>query len=332
MKNNTKTKKTKKTEASVLNENQEVSNSKAKTTSTLSVSSNLGSASASNDSKIMESSIEAGSISKYVTKTSKSNQSSKDSTELDAWFGSYPEDLKKIKSSNDSKMEVIIGTDNRTRINPTTSYPWRAICRLRIKSKSGKEYLGTGWFIGPGTVVTAGHCVYLHADGGWAASIEVIPGANELSRPYGSVTSSNLKSVTGWTVSKNRNNDYGAIILPSNAKLGNRVGWFGFCVKDNAFIKSKVLNLSGYPGDKYIGGWGNTQWFHSLKPKSISDRVITYDIDTMGGQSGSPVWYLDGTSRYAVGIHTNGMSSGNSATRIVKAVFDNLINWKSLGS
>lgn len=249
--------------------------------------------------------------------------------ELDAWYGSFPEDLKELspaKETGKGHYEVVIGPDDRVQINPTTSYPWRAICSLLIRTKTGKNYIGTGWMVGPGTVITAGHCLYLHDEGGWAQYIDVIPGRNGALRPYGTIRSSNFKSVTGWTNDKNRNSDYGAILL--NTKIGNTVGYFGYAVRNDSFIMSKTLNLSGYPSDK----GGSTQWFHARSPKSVSSRVITYEIDTYGGQSGSPVWYLDGSSRYAVGIHTNGHSSGNSATRIVQAVYNNIMSWKAQGS
>ena len=46
----------------------------------------------------------------------------------------------------------------------------------------------------------------------------------------------------------------------------------------------------------------------------------------------SRLWLLQNGNRYGVGIHTNGASSGNSATRIVKAVYDNMLNWKNQGA
>jgi V8-like Glu-specific endopeptidase len=167
----------------------------------------------------------------------------------------------------------------------------------------------------------------MHDHGGWPRSIEVIPAMNDAARPYGAGVSTSFRSVNGWINSKNSDYDYGAIILPANSRPGDRTGWFGLAVKDDNFLKNAILNLSGYPGDK----GGNQQWFMSFKTKSVTARRIYYDIDTMGGQSGSPVWvYLNG-QRYAVGIHTNGHSSGNSATRIVTAVYNNLIAWKNLG-
>jgi V8-like Glu-specific endopeptidase len=240
----------------------------------------------------------------------------------DAFFASYPELFEK------SVAEVIIGTDDRVRISPTTSFPWRAICALRITAQDNTRWIGTGWLVSPRTVITAGHCVYMHAQGGWPKSIEVIPGLNDSLRPFGSYIGTSFRSVVGWVNDKKREYDYGCIILPQNARPGDKTGAFGFAVKNDAYLLSSYLNLSGYPGDK----GGNQQWFMARKAKSVAPRVIYYDIDTMGGQSGSPVWVKVGNARYAVGIHTNGLVSGNSATRIVQPVFNNIQAWKNLGA
>jgi glutamyl endopeptidase len=243
---------------------------------------------------------------------------------MDALLASYAELIPKWEAE---MREVIIGADNRVRVSATTLYPWRAICSLKITARDNSKWIGTGWLVAPRTIITAGHCVFLHDRGGWAKSIEVIPGLNDGSRPFGSGVSSNLRSVAGWTNSKNRDYDYGAIILPASYRPGDRTGYFGFGIKTDQYLMSSVLNLSGYPGDK----GGNQQWFMALKPKSVSSRVIKYDIDTMGGQSGAPVWAKVGNVRTCVGIHTNGHLSGNSATRIVTPVFNNIQSWKNQG-
>lgn len=247
---------------------------------------------------------------------------------LDAWYASFeasaalqqPEVVERIA-------EVVIGVDDRIQITATTSIPWRWICALRIKAKDGSNWIGTGWLVGPRTVITAGHCVYIHDRGGWVSSIEVIPGCNGATRPYGSGTATAFRSVTGWTSSRNRNYDYGAMILPSHKAYGNQLGYFGYASLSESSLLNLTLNLSGYPGDKPSG----TQWFHARKTASVTARTIVYNIDTAGGQSGSPVWrYLNG-QRHAVGIHTNGSPSGNSATRIVTEVFNNIKKWKEEG-
>ncbi len=238
---------------------------------------------------------------------------------LDAIVGSYPE-LAKVA-------EVIIDTDDRVRVGDTTVYPWRAICALRITSADNRRFIGTGWFISPRTLLTAGHCVFMHDAGGWVRSIEVIPGCNDASQPFGSYLATAFRSVTGWTNSKNRVHDYGAIILPAASRPGDQTGYFGFGTRTDAFLLNSALNLSGYPGDK----GGRQQWYMAQRPKAVSEQVVTYDIDTMGGQSGSPVWVLENGQRYGVGIHTNGSTSGNSATRINSAVYNNALNWKNAG-
>jgi V8-like Glu-specific endopeptidase len=172
--------------------------------------------------------------------------------------------------------------------------------------------------------MTAGHCVYSKANGGWAKSIEVVPGMDGNSRPYGSQVGTSFRSVTGWTQDTKPEFDYGAIILP-NCNLGNTVGWFGFANLSTDSLKNLLVNTSGYPADKPFG----TQWFNAGKISDVQDRKIYYMIDTIGGQSGSPVWrYLNG-ERHAVGVHAYG-GCPNSATRITKAVFDNMLAWRNI--
>lgn len=173
---------------------------------------------------------------------------------LDAIVGSYPE-LEEVA-------EVIIGADNRVRVANTTVYPWRAICALQITAADNRRFIGTGWLISPRTVITAGHCVYMHDAGGWARSIKVIPGCNDGSEPFGSYTGTVLRSVTGWTSSKNREHDYGAIILPSSSRPGGQTGTFSLAVRNDGFLMNSALNLSGYPGDK----GGRQQWFMAQPP------------------------------------------------------------------
>ncbi|MEM9836356.1 MAG: serine protease [Bacteroidota bacterium] len=246
---------------------------------------------------------------------------------LPAYLGSYDQDDSAGNASSEKAAEVVIGRDDRRRITNTAAYPWRAVCSLLIRTKTGKTFIGTGWFIGPRTVMTAGHCVYMHKEGGWAKSITVTPGRNAGAKPYGSVTSSSFRSVTGWTTNgPNHEYDYGCITLPANQRLGARTGWFGFAYMGDRSLKGKYLNSMGYPGDKPYG----TMWYHHSRVKRLTSRKVYYTIDTAGGQSGSPVYYIKDGKRYAVGIHAYGSQSGNSATRINKGVFNLMKRWKNL--
>ena len=254
---------------------------------------------------------------------------------LDAWYAEFADpvmrrDARLRLSRDESIHEVVIGSDQRKRIQNTTAFPWRTICSLKITAADDSQWIGTGWLVGPRTVITAGHCVFIRSRGGWVKSVEVIPGRDGSTRPYGECVSRSFRSVTGWTRRRRRSHDYGAIILPRDCRYGDQLGWFGYGSYSSGTLKNLMVNLSGYPGDKQPTG---TQWFDARKIKKVNARSLVYNIDTAGGQSGAPVWWLkDNGQRYAVGIHTNGHSSGNSATRIVKPVFDNIKHWKAEGA
>ncbi|MGE3313268.1 MAG: serine protease [Limisphaerales bacterium] len=219
--------------------------------------------------------------------------------------------------------ESVCGADDRVQVGNTTAVPWRWICKLIITFPNGATGGCTGWFIGPKAVMTAGHCVYSKANGGWARRIEVIPGMKGAARPYGSMVGTSFRSVTGWTNNSDPNYDYGCIILPSPS-LGNQVGWFGFAALTDATLNGLLANNSGYPGDKPFG----TQWFNAGRVTNVTARKIYYMLDTYGGQSGSPTWRFLNGQRHAIGIHAYG-GCPNSSTRIVSAVFNNMMAWRN---
>lgn len=223
-------------------------------------------------------------------------------------------------------LEIVHGRDDRVRVWNTRPYPWRTICHLEITTKTGGRGTCTGSFIGPRVVLTAGHCLYLHGSGGWARSIRVIPGRNVAHEPYGAAVGTYYISTKGWVNNRNSNYDYGVIVLPSNKKLGNTVGWMGLASLSFGSLLGLLVNSSGYPGDKPYG----TQWWNSNRIMAVTTRRIYYQIDTYGGQSGSPVWRYKNGQRHIIGIHTTGGAPYNGATRIVKPVFDNLVKWKKL--
>ncbi|MGH7502583.1 MAG: trypsin-like serine peptidase [Longimicrobiales bacterium] len=254
---------------------------------------------------------------------------------LDAWYAEYGDPttiallMQQPAHARETIAEVVIGTDDRIRIANTTAYPWRCICSLRITAKDGSRWIGTGWLVGPRTVVTAGHVVFIHSRGGWVQNIEVIPGRDAGNSPFGSCFSTNFRSVKGWTQKKKSSHDYGAIILPRECGFGNGLGYFGYANLGYFSLFNLKVNLGGYPGDKSPAG---SLWWHARRIKFVTSRRLIYNIDTAGGQSGSPVWRLKDGKRHVVGIHTNGSMAGNSATRIAKPVFNNIKSWKAEGS
>ncbi|MEJ7583808.1 MAG: serine protease [Acidimicrobiales bacterium] len=223
--------------------------------------------------------------------------------------------------------ESVIGTDDRTQVTATTSFPNSAIVRITFSAGSC-----TGWMIGQNTVATAGHCVAQGGVGFYDVSTYTIaPGQNGSSQPFGTCGATRLFSVSGWLDSNNEEYDYGAIKLKCN--IGNNTGWFGFFWQ-SASLTGSEATVTGYPGDKPFG----TSWTHTLSIAVTEDRQLFYQIDTAGGQSGSPVWKPNQpnlcSGGCAMAIHAYGLhgaaphGTNNHGSRITEARFNNLISWR----
>lgn len=233
-------------------------------------------------------------------------------------------------------VESIIGDeDNRTRVNPTTTFPVNAI--VQLVRDDGTDIWGcSGWLYGANILATAGHCVHPGSglDGGGTngfyppESFEIIPGRNFPTRPYGTCQATELMSVLGWMDNGNREYDYGAIRLDCNA--GNTTGTWGAWWQ-TASLTGTATTVSGYPCDQTFG----EQWRHGGRTVTTTQvRRIFYDNDTAGCQSGSPVYQnraagSAGCAGWCVmAIHTTGGTTANGATRITESVLTNLVTWR----
>lgn len=232
-----------------------------------------------------------------------------------------PEQVREAFIEQLEALEVIIGEDDRVQVTATADSPFNRICHLSIMAGDGSAFLGTGFFIGPRTIITAGHCVYDPDHGGWPQQIVVSPGRNGTNKPFGQFVATKFGSVEGWIENQDRDCDYGVIHLSENDRVPSQIGSFGYGIFSDEYLANNHLHIAGYPGDQPSG----TMMFHSREAMDVSSTTVVYDIDTVGGQSGSPVY---DENRRVVAIHTNGSSSGNSATRITLPVFTNLSQWR----
>lgn len=232
-------------------------------------------------------------------------------------------------------LETVLGVDERVRISDTDKNPWRIIAALRLipKPPLTSSFIGTGWFIGPRTLLTAGHCVHSNSDfGGWIGAIDVSPGRNADKFPFGTVRATRFSALDAWQKNSDPDFDIGCIHL--DQPLGQQVGYFKIASLSDEDLEDALLNVSGYPGDR---GQGREQYFHMNRVLHASARRVYYDIDTYGGQSGSPVWHQASadSERVAVAVHAYGVGgtaanlgiTANSGPRLTPEVVATVREW-----
>ena len=221
-------------------------------------------------------------------------------------------------------IESVIGTDDRTRITATTVFPWRTICKLYMTAADGTHWVGSGAVIDGNHILTAGHCVYMHDHGGWVSSIKVIPGLNSSYMPYYYSWATYMRSYTGWTVGEDWNHDWAVVTLDRN--IGNFVGWMGRITTTNLAWYLGNFNIAGYPCDLC----GCVCLYHAYNSGCLaSSYKHWYRMDTAGGMSGCPVWYLTGGNRYIATVHAYGVDGTgcNSGTRLNQDKYDRIFTW-----
>lgn len=209
--------------------------------------------------------------------------------------------------------ESVIGSDDRSRVTTTSTYPSRAIGQLTFRTPTGRSAKCTGWLVSTRLVLTSGHCVHngRGTSNGWYSNMRFYPGRNGGSSPYGSCSADHLATLTGWYSNADPVYDMGALRL--NCAMGSTVGWLGFVRhKGLDATTGMAATVRGYPADRSSG----TMWTHSGSIAASQTKSLFYRMDSFGGQSGSPVFaYQDppgtsvttgeplGPGYYGLGVH-----------------------------
>jgi V8-like Glu-specific endopeptidase len=248
---------------------------------------------------------------------------------LSAWSASYGE--RAIGGRNRPTAANGVSSEHLTQILDTTSQPWRFLVNLTTFMPTGQALGGSGWLLGPRTVITAGHNVFSRMLNSWANRVEVRVARNGTSEPYPvqAVSGSELQSVEGWVNDGQEASDFGALILPQPVSAGS----FGIDTGiTDAQLNSVLIAVAGYPLLQ-SDTWG-TLWAEAHFIAQATEDRLYYAVATVEGMSGGPVFLTDQNgARFVVGIH-NYLSSDNQfgiATRVNPLVANYLAQWRALG-
>jgi glutamyl endopeptidase len=248
--------------------------------------------------------------------------------------------------SSESKSENVIGVDSRVMVTDTSTLPWRCICHLEVEYEFGPVGFGTGFLIGPKSVLTAAHVLVNlpsndPARRRTARQIRVIPGRSGTIAPYGYFESkfADCKIPDQWLPDRDSQPngawDFAVIPIPDDyetkgSPTAERLGYFGLKCFTDADAESKTnmlfVNNAGYPyeADKPYG----SLWYNAGRVRKMEKTYIEYMVDTEGGQSGSPVYFYDeqNNQRYVIAVHTTG-DYVNRGLRITEEVFETIKKW-----
>jgi V8-like Glu-specific endopeptidase len=184
--------------------------------------------------------------------------------------------------------------------------PYRRVASVRAEQAARVE-VGTGWFFGDFLVVTAAYVLGGVSD----PLITVWPGRSEQQDSFFGV----------WTTRRFRigtAGDYAGIFLPQ--PVGLSVGTFGIANLDLP-LNSASVEVAGYTS----ADLGTRQWHAQGPVIASSSAAFEYDITTLPGQSGSPLWFV-GDPDHLAGMH----DASNHGIRFSENIIRELLEWRSL--
>lgn len=214
------------------------------------------------------------------------------------------------------------GVEDRVAIGNTGKSPWSGICFLVMKKRWG-TYRGTGFFVSPTALVTAGHCI--EARGGRARSIQVIPGRDGRNWPFSSSVATSFHLPREWDDGREAAFDYGVVRFET-PPFPTGIHIFALANSSDEELEGAILHTAGYPSDMKL----STRLHYNHGPCGEAEPMrLQYMLDTWKGASGSPVWIEKEGTPHVVGIHNYGHCP-NRATRLSQRVIDDISKWAAL--
>lgn len=215
---------------------------------------------------------------------------------------------------------IIPGVDGRRRIEDTSKYPYSIHVQIEMEFPGGNAYGGSGSMVGPHHVLTCAHNVYDIAKKCWALKIDIYPGRNKKSAPFGKLSVTRAYIFENWTNKEDKQFDIALLVLDQS--IGFLTGWGGICSSNNKSFVNEKFHITGYPSDRGL----DEMWSMNHVIKQIHPETFDYEIDTASGQSGSAIWSDRWGQPTIIGVHTLGANLCNSGVRITSDKFMRLFS------
>jgi autotransporter passenger strand-loop-strand repeat protein len=201
--------------------------------------------------------------------------------------------------------------------------PYLCTCYIDAVDSAGVHPLGTGFIIGRHTILTAAHVV----SGFSPSQISVFPG-DQTGHAGVSINMSGAQVHTNWDGTDiNRQDDYAIIDVSGTQDLAASYGMF--LIPPLAF-NGGTVNITGYPSP-FLPRQCNDIGSES-QDSTNSGLLDEQNVNTYGGNSGSPVWVYNGAYVEAIGIHVAGQhGSGTTGTAVglTPSVISAITTWEA---
>ncbi len=197
----------------------------------------------------------------------------------------------------------------------TTVMPHSATCQIRVPDGTAEGGLhGSGFFIGPRLIMTAAHVV----DG--QSELIVVPGKNgggtgSANEPFGRFKVTQFRKHDSYGTNGS-DFDMALICVPAANAVGS--GQYFDLVEELTQSRPEGVVVSGYAARWYANDLIEHFVNATIDPNSQhmmggyirelpTDETFSYNIQTLGGTSGSPVYWIEdtgaGPQAHMVGVH-----------------------------
>ncbi len=247
---------------------------------------------------------------------------------------------KSSSSGNDSSISLlhVIDSDTRERVTEAAcrNYPLNTVGYI-VSDYGTASFRGSGFLVGPHTVLTNAHNLYSSEYGGWYKQVSFFPGQFQaykdgpITRPYGQ-----REAIDGAVPNLYRENedqlflsnayDYGALFIEIPFEGITTFMPLEFDYSPN------TISIAGYPSEVHEELQSNAMWLSSGPVINIEDRELDYLADVTRGTSGGPVFVRNdatGDGRI-VGLVAQGRVSYNTGPRLTyhnKALIEAWMQW-----
>lgn len=221
------------------------------------------------------------------------------------------------------RLESIHGTDQSKVVENTGESPWKPLVCLEIYAGS-ESLIGSGVLIAPTVILTAGHNLY-RLDTGKFANVIVASGGMKNGRAAARSRVVRVECCPNYTSRASADDrsrfqyDYGVAHLADDTLFrwaSDRMDVASQTPMSDSELSRSLLTIAGYPliADKPLT-------LKSCTGRAVAGKIepvnVWYDMDSMPGQSGGPVFRYDGPGKPPVfaGIHVAGDTHDNRARR-----------------